>query len=94
MHALLPRGHDDFDGADAIVDTFTLWFGSATEFEVLATTSETVGDRGHASWRLRLHPTPKGDDRWHVIEQQVYTRGEGPLTEIDLLCTGFSPEAD
>ena len=45
-----------------------------------------------ASWRLRVHPTPRGDDRWHVIEQQAYANAGDTIESLDLLCSGFHAE--
>jgi hypothetical protein len=52
-----------------------------------------VGGRMHVAWRLRLRPTPWGDDTWHVIEQQAYLRAGERIDAIDLLCSGFRPDA-
>ena len=92
MRALLPRGPADFDGAAKIIESFRLWFGGATGFEVLDGTVGEVGGRLHVAWRLRVHPTPAGDDRWHVIEQQCYLHAGERIAAIDLLCSGFMPE--
>ncbi|MEA3019050.1 MAG: hypothetical protein QOI47_574 [Actinomycetota bacterium] len=94
MRALLPRGPAEFHSAAEIVDAFRLWFGGAEGFEVLDATVGDVGDRLHASWRLRVHPTPRGDDRWHVIEQQVYAHAGERIDSLDLLCSGFLPDGN
>jgi hypothetical protein len=92
MRALLPRGPVELHGAAEIVGAFQRWFGDAEGFEVLDATVGDVGSRLHASWRLRAHPTPSGDDRWHVIEQQVYAHAGERIDSLDLLCSGFIPE--
>lgn len=94
MRALLPRGPAEFHGAEEIVAAFRLWFGAAEGFEVIDGTVGGVAARLHASWRLRVHPTPKGDDRWHVIEQQVYVDAGERIASIDLLCSGFIPDTN
>jgi len=91
MRALLPYGPDEFHGATRIVETFRLWFGAATGFEVLDGTVGEIGSRLHVAWRLRARPTPWGDDDWHVIEQQVYVRAVERIESLDLLCSGFMP---
>ena len=93
MRALIPPGLSECDGATQIVDSIRSWFGGATEFEVLDGTVGEVGGRVHVSWRLRMHPTPWGDDSWHVIEQQAYLRAGQRIEAIDLLCSGFQPDA-
>ena len=93
MRALLPGGPTEAQGATQIVESLRTWFGGADEFEVLDGTVGEVGGRLHVAWRLRLHPTPWGDDAWHVIEQQTYLRASERIDAIDLLCSGFQPEA-
>src|SRR5689334_953866 len=67
MRALLPSGLVECEGAAQIVENIRSWFGGAEELEVLDRTIGEVGGRLHVAWRLRLHPTPWGDDAWHVI---------------------------
>ena len=93
MRALIPPGLRECEGAAQIVDSIRGWFGGAEEFEVLDGTVGEVGGRVHVSWRLRMHPTPWGDDTWHVIEQQAYLRAGDRIEAIDLLCSGFQPDA-
>jgi hypothetical protein len=92
MRALLPYGPAEFQGAAQIAENFQSWFGHAEAFEVLDGTVGEVGDRLHLAWRLRLRPTPWGDDNWHVIEQQAYLRAGERIDAIDLLCSGFMPD--
>ena len=92
MRALLPPGLTECEGAAQIVDNLRGWFGGAEEFEVLDGTVGEVGGRLHVAWRLRLRPTPWGDDAWHVIEQQAYLRAGERIDAIDLLCSGFQPD--
>jgi hypothetical protein len=94
LRALLPRGLAECAGAPQIVALLRGWFGGAEEFEVLAGTVGQVGDRTHIAWRFRLHPTPRGDDSWHVIEQQAYLRVGQRIDAVDLLCSGFRPDAE
>jgi hypothetical protein len=92
MRALLPNGPAEFPGAAQITENFQSWFGNAEEFEVLDGTVGEVGDRLHLAWRLRLRPTPRGGDEWHIIEQQAYLRAGERIDAIDLLCSGFMPD--
>ena len=92
MRALLPPGPIECQGATQIVDKMQSWFGAAEEFEVLDGTVGEVGGRVHVAWRLRLRPTPRGDEAWHVIEQQAYLRAGERIDAIDLLCSGFQPD--
>jgi hypothetical protein len=92
MRALLPPGLSEFQGATQIAENLQGWFGGAEEFEVLDGTVGEVGGRLHVAWRLRLRPTPWGDDAWHVIEQQAYLHAGERINTIDLLCSGFQPD--
>lgn len=92
MRALLPSGLAQCDGAPEIVERIRTWFGGAEEFEVLDGSVGEVGGRVHVAWRLRMHPTPWGDDTWHVIEQQAYLHAGDCIDAIDLVCSGFQPE--
>ncbi|MCU1463680.1 MAG: hypothetical protein JWO37_3755 [Acidimicrobiales bacterium] len=94
MRALLPPGLMECHGATQIVEHIRGWFGGAEEFEVLDGTVGEIGGRLHVAWRLRLHPTPRGDDAWHVIEQQAYLQAAERIDAIDLLCSGFQPDGD
>ena len=93
MRALLPPGLTECEGATQIVENLRRWFGGAEEFEVLDGTVGEVGGRLHVAWRLRLRPTPWGDDAWHVIEQQAYLQAGERISTIDLLCSGFQPDS-
>lgn len=93
MRALLPPGLAECDGARQIVENIQGWFGGAQHYEVLDGTVGEVGGRIHVAWRLRMRPTPWGDDRWHVIEQQAYLRANARIQTIDLLCSGFQPDS-
>ena len=92
MRALLPNGPAEFQGAAQIAENFQCWFGNAEAFEVLDGTVGEVGNRLHLAWRLRLRPTPWGDDDWHIIEQQAYVQADERIDAIDLLCSGFMPD--
>jgi hypothetical protein len=93
MRALLPPGLTECEGATQIVERFRGWFGGAEEFEVLDGAVGEVGGRLHVAWRLRLRPIPRGDEAWHVIEQQAYLRAGERIDAIDLLCSGFQRDS-
>ena len=87
-----PAGLVECQGATQIVENVRSWFGDTEELELLDSTIGEVGDRLHVAWPFRLHPTPWGDDAWHVIEQQAYLRAGDRIEAIDLLCSGFHPD--
>jgi hypothetical protein len=95
FRAMLPPGPMDQAGRVTVADTFGSWFGTADEFEVVDAAVGEVGGRLHLSWRLRVRPAPFGiGDGWHVIEQQAYADTGDSIESLDLLCSGFRPEAD
>lgn len=93
MRALLPLGFAECHGAPQIVEHLQSWFGDAEQFEVLDGTVGEVGGRLHVAWRLRMRPAPRGDDAWHVIEQQAYLHADELISAIDLLSSGFQPDS-
>jgi hypothetical protein len=94
FRAMLPPGPMDREGPAATADVFSSWFGSAEDFQVVDATVGEVGGRLHLSWRLRVRPAPFGIGAgWHVIEQHAYADAHDTIETLDLLCSGFHPEA-
>ena len=88
---LLPHGLEEYDGRDAIVARIRSWFGSASLFDLAASTEDQVGMRHRISWRFNV----VRDGSRQVIEQLVYLDlGPQGIERIDLLCSGFLPEPD
>jgi SnoaL-like domain len=95
FRAMLPPGPMNWEGPVAVADTFGSWFGAADDFEVVDAAVGEVGGRLHLSWRVRVRPAPFGiGDGWHVIEQQAYADTGDSIESLDLLCSGFRPEAN
>lgn len=93
FRAMLPPGPMDWEGPDQVAGTFSSWFGSADDFELVDAAVGEVGGRLHLSWRLRVRPAPFGmGDGWHIIEQQVYADATETIDTLDLLCSGFRPD--
>lgn len=89
FRTLLPDGFQEGFGATEPGSNFQDWFGSADRIELLGGGVDTIGDRLHLTWRLRVH---EGASR-SVIEQQAYaTVRDGRIAEFDLLCSGFRVE--
>ena len=86
---LLPHGLEEYDGRDPIVARIRSWFGSASVFDLAASTEDKVGKRHRISWRFNV----VRDGSRQVIEQLVYVdlRPQG-IQQIDLLCSGFLAE--
>ena len=94
LRALLPRGPFEWTGAEVIAGQFAHWFGDTASFELVEGTAGEVGGRLHLRWRLRLRAERLGAGRF-VVEQQAYadTDEAGRIGRLDLLCTGYRPEA-
>ena len=74
---------------------FARWFGETEEFELVDAAASEVGGRLHLYWRLRLRAERLGTG-WFIVEQHSYadTGEDGRIAQLDLLCTGYRPEAD
>ena len=94
LRALLPSGLREWAGARAIADRFAFWFGDTRDFELIEAAVGEVGGRLHLYWRLRLRAERLGSG-WFTVEQQAYadTGQDGHFARLDLLCTGYLPEA-
>jgi hypothetical protein len=81
LRALLPKGLRDF--------------GDTEDFELVEAALGDVGRRLQLRWRLRLRAERLGAG-WFTVEQQAYADAgeDGRLARIDLVCTGYRPEAD
>jgi TusA-related sulfurtransferase len=89
---LLPRRVEEIDGRDQIRGRLEGWFGSASEFSVVACGRDEIGDRQRASWRFRLI---RDGQSWEQIEQTAYMNlGADGIERIDLLCSGFMLDAE
>jgi TusA-related sulfurtransferase len=89
---LLPCGLEEQAGRDAIVARIESWFGSASEFELMSSSAETVGARHRLSWRFSV---VRGGGHREVIEQLVFLDyGPDGIGQLDLLCSGFQLDPD
>jgi hypothetical protein len=95
LRALLPKGLREWTGGEAIAGQFTRWFGDTEDFELVEAALGDVGRRLQLRWRLRLRAERLGAG-WFTVEQQAYADAgeDGRLARIDLVCTGYRPEAD
>ena len=93
LSALLPRGFDEWRGAEAITGAFVGWFGDVDEFEVVDASVGQVGSRLQLRWRVRVRGGRFNDDAM-VVEQHVYaaTGATGRIRAMSLLCSGFCKE--
>jgi ketosteroid isomerase-like protein len=94
LAALLPRGHDDWEGATAIRGAFERWFGDVESLEVADASIGRIGDLLQLRWRLRVQGGPRFGAGPMVVEQHASAhRGStGRIGRMSLLCTGFWPQ--
>ena len=91
FRALVPLGLRTGVSSQETAGWFSKWFSQADHFEVVQSEIDHIADRLRIAYRIRLH------DRqgWHVVEQQVYcTLKNERIEAMDLLCSGFRPEAN
>jgi len=90
MRALIPPGPVELSGADAAAAKFSSWFGDAEEFELIRSGSDTVADRLHVFYRLRVKKP--GDQRKIVEQHLICAFDDGRISALDLVCSGFRPD--
>jgi hypothetical protein len=94
LRALLPGGPREWAGAEVVAERFASWFGDTEAFDFVDATVGEVAGRLYLRWRLRLQAERLGAG-WFTVEQQAYadTADNGQIARLDLLCTGYRPEA-
>lgn len=91
FRALVPSGPLERRGSEAITKTVSGWFGDADRLELLGGSSEMVADRLHIQYRFRATYESRPPD---LVEQQAFCIVEhGRIAGINLVCSGFRPEA-
>ena len=90
MRALIPPGTVEIAGAEAAAAKFSSWFGDAEELELVRSGSDTVADRLHVFYRLRVKRS--GDIRKVVEQHLLCAFDDERITALDLVCTGFRPD--
>ncbi len=87
FRALVPPALREAEGSGA-VEHFRRWFGDADPLVLLDSDIRHIQDRLAMRYRFRSH-----EDRWYVVEQQIYCDiRDGLIGRMDLLCSGFRPE--
>ena len=94
LRALLPKGLREWNGGEEIAGQFARWFGDTVDFELVEAALGEVGGRLQLRWRLRLRAERLGAG-WFTVEQQAYADAgeDGRIDRLDLVCTGYRPEA-
>jgi ketosteroid isomerase-like protein len=86
LRALTPGRTWEPAGHDAALDVMRKWFRDCQVDEVERADATAVGDRSHIAYRFNGQ-RPDGP---FVIEQQAhYTKREGQIDRIRILCSGF-----
>jgi hypothetical protein len=89
MRALIPPGPVTVSGARAAAARFAAWFGGAQQLELVRSGSETVSDRLHVFYRLRVE---RPGDLERLVEQHLFCALDGNrIAALDLVCSGFRP---
>lgn len=93
LRALLPGGLHEWTGAEIVSHRFERWFGAA-ELEPLETWARAVVDRVQLMWRFRIRASRLGEGTF-VVGQSAYADLDerGAIVRLDLVCTGYLPEA-
>jgi hypothetical protein len=90
MRALIPPGPVEVSGAEAAAAEFSSWFADAEELELIRSGSDTVADRLHVFYRLRVK---KPGDHRKIVEQHLLCAvDEHRISALDLVCSGFRPD--
>jgi 2-isopropylmalate synthase len=89
FRAFIPSGIREGQDAATTSGHFRRWFGDADEIVVAASDIRDMQKRLSITYRLRVH-----EDQWYIVEQRAYCDvNDGRVERIDLLCSGFIPEA-
>jgi hypothetical protein len=92
MRALIPPGFVEISGAEAATAKFESWFGDAEDLGLIRSGSDAVGDRLHVFYRLCV-TKPGGAPK--LVEQHLLcTLDTDRIDGLDLVCTGFRPDAE
>lgn len=90
MRALIPPGPVEVSGAEAVAAKFSSWFGGAEELELVRSGSDTVADRLHVFYRLRVK---KPGDLMKIVEQHLLCAfDDDRISALDLVCSGLRPD--
>jgi hypothetical protein len=90
MRALIPPGPVEVSGAEAAAAKFSSWFADAEELELIRSGSDTVADRLHVFYRLRVK---KPGDHRKIVEQHLLCAvDDDRISALDLVCSGFRPD--
>jgi hypothetical protein len=82
----------ELSGAEAAATRFASWFGDADELELIRSGSDTVADRLHVFYTLRV---TRPGNLPKLVEQHLLCGFDGDrIDSVDLVCTGFRPHEE
>jgi hypothetical protein len=91
LRALIPPGPLELSGASTVAARFAAWFAEADGLELVFSGSDEIGERLHVFYRLRVK---RPGDPWKLVEQHLFgALDHGRFAALDLVCSGFRPEA-
>lgn len=86
LRALLPGGHIEEHGRDAVLARFDDWFGSYDTVVLSDVGGDEVGDRVLVHYKLTFDPD---GDRRVLTQTVVCSVYAGLVGRMDLVCSGF-----
>lgn len=88
FRALIPPGLQERTGALETAALVVAWFRDSTQFDLLETRADAVGDRVYISYRFA--GVEEGEP--YMVEQHLFcTVSNEKIERADLLCSGFLP---
>jgi len=88
--ALVPSGFRESSGPGA-TKYLRAWLGDAEAIELRRSSVGNIGDRTIVEFRLSIRES----GAWSASEQRiVFSMRDGKIAAMDLLCSGFWPEAE
>lgn len=86
LRALIPRGPEERNGADAVIQRLRDWFDRGEPVHVESVVVQPIVDRWLLAYRFAVG---EGASRRLVAQQCICDVEDGRLSAIDLVCSGF-----
>lgn len=88
LRALIPRGPEQREGCEAVVERFQDWFSRGQPIHAEDITVRPSADRWLLAYTFTVGAGPQ---RQVVTQQCVCDVEDGQISAIDLVCSGFRP---
>ena len=90
FRALIPPGLREAADRTSSAGYLRRWFSDASELQLVSSEIKPVQGRLSIGYRFRAL-----EDQWYIVEQHAYCDvADGHIKRMDLLCSGFRPQAD